>query len=176
MAPTLTATQARFVNRYLDAGIAPDGAAAEAKEETPEGAADAAAFARDWDAVRAKWEKAEEKVGDQVAAMQAAFRKSGAPQLQEIANFGLPALTGNTRSKAIAAMMDVDRIKSAPNPKILAKADKRFAEISAHLKSDPRVKAVDSNPFGLKVSIAASLCGAIDEMRSVLRQAVSEQS
>lgn len=170
MESSLTDTQNAFIQRYL--GGAPS-------TETPQADATIAApatpdqgFEKSWNTARSNWLSAEEAVGKQITAMQAAFRKSGSDVLLDIANFGLPALTGNTRSKAMTAIFEVEGVKSAPNGKILMRADKKLSELQKQLTTNPRVQACDENPFGVKVSIIATLGGALDDMRKTIQAGV----
>jgi hypothetical protein len=171
MAETLTEMQREFIRRYLsfDPADLPSDEDGQPTGDVPGGSGDG--FADAWDAARDEWMKAEETVAQQIKALQGKFRESGVPELAEIANIGLPALTGNTRTKVMASVFDVDRVKTASSAKVLAKAEKNLAAMSQHLRADPRIEACDTNHFGIKMSIAATLGGAIEALRKALRDA-----
>lgn len=164
MAAALTSVQRTFLEAYVT-GPLPEGSGE---------ALDTATFERKWSAARDNWQKAEEAVGAQISDLQSAFRGSGVEVLQDIANTGLPALTGNTRTRALAAIFEIDKIKSNPTEKTLQRAEKRLSDLRAQLSSNPQVKACDENPFGIRVSISATLGGALDELRRTLRAGVQE--
>lgn len=166
MADTLTDTQRTFLQTHLGVVSANPGSAAPASPDLH--------FEKNWTAARANWLSAEEAVGKQINAMQSAFRKSGSDVLLDIANYGLPALTGNTRSKAMAAIFEVDGVKSAPNEKTLKRADKKLSDLKKQLTSNPRVQACDENPFGVKVSIGATLGGALDDMLKAIHGSLAK--
>lgn len=168
----LTEVQESFLRKYLASGLR-DRPKERVGSDEGEGLQGSGDFVRSWDAARSKWQNAEEAVSGQIKALQGAFRKSGLPALADVANIGLPALTGNTRTKVMASVFDVERIKDAPDAKVLSRAEKNLAAMAQHLKIDPRIQACDTNPFGIKMSIAATLGGAIDQMRKALQDRIA---
>jgi hypothetical protein len=114
-----------------------------------------------WQEARQAWETSIETVDNQIVQMQAAFRQSRDAELVEIAEFGLNAITGGFKTKLMAAIMDArpgDRsaLQSA-GPALL----RALAEFRTHIETDGRVQACDTNPYGLTMSIRATLGPAL---------------
>lgn len=136
---------------------------------------DAAAFAKEpfrsrWTTLRDDWSEASYAADQQIGVLQIALRKSGNEDLAQIANFGMNALTGNFKVQLMAAMKDLDSANDDKVPKAAAKALPVIRGFRKHLSSDPRVKACDANPFGVSMSLAATLDGALGPMERLLSQ------
>ena len=120
-----------------------------------------------WKAARAAWETAMETVDGQIAALQQMLRGSGDEELEEIAEFGLNAVTAGHKVPLMAAMMEI----GAGSAETLAKSGpKALAMVQAfrgHIESDERVAACDENP-GVPVSIRATLGPALAGLEAAL--------
>jgi hypothetical protein len=111
---------------------------------------------------------AQAAVDQQIAQLQAKLRGSADPALQRIGEFGLNALTGNTRVKAQAAVMELRQSLPQIDPKAAANASRMVAEMADHLLSDAKVRACDNNPLGVRVAIASTLGAAARQLHLAL--------
>ncbi len=121
-----------------------------------------------WRDARAKWQDASEAVDAQIAALQSVLRQSGDDTLEEIAEFGLNAVTGNHRVRLAAALMEVGNGDAATLRKAGPKVLKIVNEFRTYLESSEAVEVCDANPFGTPVSIRATLGGALAQMAAAL--------
>jgi hypothetical protein len=90
--------------------------------------------------------------------------------LEEIAEFGLPAVTGNLKVPLMAAMRDLSGGQAAARQKSIEKLRGLTEQFNKHLNSDARVAAVDENDFGVRVTLRETLGGALEKMHAVLSQ------
>lgn len=136
----LTEPQRRFVELYLGADL-PDGASG-----------------RDATALLPAWQDAKDAVDDQLRSLSDSLRKSAYDEVVGVAD-EVETLLEPVRVRITTALMEYDR-----NPAEAAKRKAALDAISAAgdwLASDARVKAVDSNPWGVPVSVAATLGAAL---------------
>ncbi len=111
------------------------------------------------------WREASETVDAQVAQLQALLRNSDDPDLREISEFGMAALSGGNRTGLMAAAMELER--ADPPPAALLKRTATIAaKFRAHLAKDSKVQGFDSNPFGVHVSIRATLEPALQQLEA----------
>lgn len=108
----------------------------------------------------ASWRDASEAVDGQIGALQSALKQSGDDDLAEIGEFGLNAVTGGFKVPLMAALAGAER--GAPGD--IAKLADLIPRFRAHLEGDERVEACDENPFGVAVSIRATLVPALDQL------------
>ncbi len=134
----------------------------------PAGEAGLAAALAAWAKRRAEYRDASELVDRQIAALQAVLRQSDDEDLEEIAEAGLNAVTGNFRVSMMAAMAEVDAASGPAFRTAAAKAMRNIEAFQDHIGSDERVEAVDENPFGVTVSIRETLGGALSGLRDAL--------
>jgi hypothetical protein len=132
------------------------------------GRADDDGFMKAWADVEKDWLEAVETADGQIAQLQAALRKSGDDELGEIAEFGLPAVTGNFKVPLMAAMRDLSGGQAAARQKSIEKLRGLTEQFNKHLNSDARVAAVDENDFGVRVTLRETLGGALEKMHAVL--------
>ncbi len=92
-------------------------------------------------------------VSAQIAGLQAELGKSDDPDMRRIAEYGLNALSGGLRVKLQAAVMPL-LSGGRGDPENIRKLAGQFMKL---LTVDAKVRAFDRNPFGVKVSIAATL-------------------
>ena len=125
----------------------------------------------DWPAIGAAWRSASDEADQQIAALQAALRSSDDEVLEEIAEFGLNGLTGNFKTPLMAALMDIER----GDPAVIAKTGPKLLTIvqqfRAHLDGSEKIDVCDDNPFGVAVSLRATLGGALAQMEQALQRA-----
>ena len=122
-------------------------------------------------AAREAYETASELVNQQIARLQSALRASDDGELKEIAEYGMNGVTGNHRVPLRATLMEIDFGGAGALQKSGPKALKIIQSFRAHLDQDERVEACDENPFGVAVSIRATLGGALAKMEKALQHA-----
>ncbi len=124
------------------------------------------------DRVRRIWQAASDAADKQISALQAALRETGDEELHDIAEYGVAGVTGNYRTPMMTGITMVGLGGGAglrkAAPKLLATID----AFQAHLDGDDGVRACDENPFGVKVTLRASLREALVEIAAELRRAV----
>ena len=116
------------------------------------------------------WRDANELVDGQIAALQGALRATGDKEMAEIAEFGMNGLTGNFKVRLMAALPG---LRSAEGPALQAAAAKTLPlvmGIHRHLQQEPRVEACENNPFGVMVTIEATLGGALQDLAEALKK------
>ena len=113
----------------------------------------AASGADDLGTAAAAWRAASETVDGQIAALQKALLATDDEDLHEIGRYGVNAVTSGHKVKLMAALRGAEAGQEADRKKLVALA----AQFRAHLDGDARVKACDENPFGVAVSIRATL-------------------
>lgn len=117
---------------------------------------------------RAVWREAREAVDVQFAALQSRLRESDDPGLQLIADRGMAALTARLGTQMMVALAELD---AAPPPRAeQARAQARHV-IGAYrqfLAGDGLVGKLEANPFGVTVSIRATLGTALDQIEAAL--------
>ena len=128
-------------------------------------------FAPRWKAARDTWTSAIETVDGQISKLQVALNTFDDAELKEISEFGLNAITANHKVLMMAAIQDVTSAGAAPDKSVISNASQHIAAFEALLASDPRVTAVDNNPFGVSMSVASTLRPALAEMGRVLQSA-----
>jgi hypothetical protein len=104
----------------------------------------------------AGWEDALSKSDTQIGALQQVLRGSPDKDLQDIAEFGLNAITGNHRVKITAALTDLKR--GAPSA---GTALKLVTSLLDYINTNERVAAIDANPFGVRMNLAGTLAPAL---------------
>ena len=125
-------------------------------------------FAQRWRPVREAWTDASYVADQQITALQGVLRKSGDEALVDIAEFGLNAVTGGHKVKLTAALRELDGGDAGA---VATAAPKTLALVRAfrgHLTSDAHVRACDGNPFGIKMTLQATLDAALVDMEKVL--------
>lgn len=114
----------------------------------------------------AGWQRALKMVDDQITALQKVLRATPDPELQDIAEFGLGAMTGSHKVKLQAALVE---IQSGTGPGRKAAVAVRLVDaFLSHLASDPRIAACDASPFGVPMSIRRTLTPTLGTLRSAL--------
>ena len=124
-----------------------------------------------WRAARDGWQSAVERVNSQIDALAKALRATGDTDLAEIADTGLMTVTGGFRTKMTAAMHELGTDDAAKLRKNGGKAAGFAEKLKAQLDSDAKVAGCDANPYGVAVSIRATLGPALANLAAVLRAA-----
>ncbi|MBV9757320.1 MAG: hypothetical protein JO047_09725 [Alphaproteobacteria bacterium] len=128
-------------------------------------------FKQQWQQSFAAFRDAIETVDQQMDALGGACRQTKNAWLVNIADLGLPAVTGNFKTPLMAACLEVS---SAPAEKVAgaaAKARTALANFAQHIATDPQVAGCDGNPFGVAVSIRATLGPALKSLNDALHSA-----
>lgn len=161
MSSSLTAEQSTFISRYIDAKT---GAQVEetAKDDL---------FPAIWRSAVKSWQTSSELVDQQVTNLQSHLRQASDPRLNDIAEFGLNALTGNHKVPVLAAIREIDAAQPSPDLNTLSDAAIAFSALESHLANDARVAACDNNPFGVKMNIAATLGAGLQKLNAALSKA-----
>jgi hypothetical protein len=121
-----------------------------------------------WNAARDTWRSASDEVDAQIAALQTALRRESDEELESIAEYGLNAVTAGFKVPLMASIRDLDASSGDAFDKAAKKALGVIDGFRKHLDSDERVAACDDNPFGVPVSIRATLTPALDVLKSAL--------
>jgi hypothetical protein len=130
---------------------------------------DPAAFAERWAAARAAWQNASDTVDNQIAQLQQALRAAPDDDLHEIAEFGLNAVTGNFKVPLQVAVREIDSAKGDALQGFITRARTIVADFQNHIQGSEQVLVCDENPFGVKVTIRASLGQALTQMQDALK-------
>jgi len=119
------------------------------------------------------WRQASEAVDEQIAALQQVLKGSDDPELVEIGNFGINALTGNHRVRLMAAVLELERSQDSAVRALAQKTLPLAGNLDGHLAEDERVAVCDDNPFGVQVSIRQTLGAALKELTSALDEVLA---
>jgi hypothetical protein len=108
------------------------------------------------------WQTAKDAVDDQLRALSDKLRTAGIPTLIAVSD-EVETLLSQVRVGLVAALLEYD---GAPaDPKRRDAALSAIAASSDWLASDARVRAVDTNPFGVTVSARATLGAALRRLQ-----------
>lgn len=119
----------------------------------------------------ADFDAAQAQVDGQIGQLQVKLQNSPDAELRCIGQFGMNALTGNTRVKLQAALLELRTSLPQGNPKVIGNAARLAGQMADYLVHDIKVRACDRNPFKVQVSIAATLGGAAGRLCTALQQA-----
>jgi hypothetical protein len=114
-----------------------------------------------------RWLEAIEEVDNQIAALGRALRADGEEELDQIAQFGLPALTGHHRVPFEAALRESQAAKGAQRLPALEKLAEQAKKFHEHIMNAEIVEVSDDNPFDVKVAIRATLGPPLAELAAL---------
>lgn len=137
------------------------------------GTFDLSSFKSSWTKAAETWQGASDAVDGQIGKLQGALRGNNDPDLKRIADAGLNGITGNHKVPVMVAIREVSAAGADSIAQRVASARKAVDAFSKHLATDPRVGACDRNPFGVSVSIRATLEPALRSLASTLDAAPS---
>lgn len=150
MSHDLTPKQIDFLRRFLGVEPSTDGTMDAAD---PEAAASVPTLT--------VWQTAKDKVDAQLRALSDKLRKSPVPEVVGVAD-EVETLLEPVRVKLVVALKEFD---TAPGePKARDRALEALATAETWLDSDARVRGIDTNPWGVPVSVAATLGAAFDRL------------
>src|SRR5512139_760744 len=138
---------------------------------TEEALALAPEFPKRWNEAKAAWRSAMEIVDGQLDTLRGSLLLADDPDLGQIAEFGLNAITANHRVPLDAALIDVDKAPDDRKETAIERALARVVAFRNHIETDERVDACDNNPFEVKVTIRAELGGALARLEEALDDA-----
>ena len=124
-----------------------------------------------WKAARQAWQTASDTVDGQLSALQSALRQTGDPELIEIAEFGLNAMTANHKTRLLTMLVELGDAGPDIARRTGPKAISLLEEFQAHIESDPRIAACDANPADVPVSIRTTLGPALAGLQAALEAA-----
>lgn len=119
------------------------------------------AFQQRWARVRTAWPDALEEVNAQLSRLGKALRATGEPLGQQIADQGLSALTGRLRVGLQAALIDLESARPHQRAAAAGKARAAAQSMQRFLDSDPVLPLLESNPFGVMLTVRSRLTVAL---------------
>jgi len=122
-----------------------------------------------WRAARETWQAASDAVDKQIGSLQVALLATGHGMLNQIADSGLNGITSGNKVSLLAAISEIGDGAGDKLDRGRTKALKAVRAFRAFLAHDLRVAACDENPFGVSVSIRATLGGALAQMETALQ-------
>ncbi len=131
-------------------------------------------FQQQWAAARQVWSDAIAVVDEQLSKVSAQMRASDDPELLQIAELGLPALTNNHKSPVMRALVDVAGTSGEARRKAVAQARTAIGLFRLHVDSYPLLRALDEHSaaaFGVQLSIGKEIGDALKGLEAVLEGA-----
>ncbi len=113
----------------------------------------------------AGWRAALDRLDQQISSLQTALRAAPDDDLRQIAEFGLNAMTMSHKVRLQAALIDGG---TAPDQRVAKLALAATDAFVAHVRADPRIAACDANPFGVAMSVRATLLPALAALHAAL--------
>jgi hypothetical protein len=107
------------------------------------------------------WQTARTKVQTQVTALQAALRRLNDPDLRFIADRGARKLSKQFQGGLEDALTEFDKSTAENRKQARDSAAALLQKFQAFLQQDPSLNLMDTNPFGVKVTIRGSLRAAL---------------
>ncbi|HSU04025.1 MAG TPA: hypothetical protein VLI93_00475 [Acetobacteraceae bacterium] len=114
------------------------------------------------------WQDAIETVDKQIEELGRVLRSSDDEELQQIAEFGLNAITGGYKTPLMASLLELQGKDAESIVVISANTVKQVTNFRSHIESDDRVTACDGNPFGVTVGIRSVLVPALARLQASL--------
>jgi hypothetical protein len=111
------------------------------------------------------WQDAADAVGNQLGALAAALHKTGIPQLTDLSR-DVQVLLGEIGPTVAGALRAYDQTPADAQVRKAALA--AIAAASTWVGSDPRVRGVDGNLFGVTVTAGATLGAALQQLQTEL--------
>jgi hypothetical protein len=128
-------------------------------------------FAGLWKKATAAWDRALETVNGQLDKLRGNLLKSDDPDLKNIAEFGLNAITANHKVPLQVAIMDVNQASDSAMEEKVSRAQDAVAAFRDHIETDERALACDNNPFNVNVTLRAELVAAFAKLNEALDEA-----
>ncbi len=114
------------------------------------------------------WREAREKVGAEIGALTQHLRSMPDPEMRRIAEFGLNGATGKLSISLLTSLSEADAASPDQQPAVRGKARAVVAQYRGFLQQNALVRLLDENPFGIPVTIRATLGAALAEIDHAL--------
>jgi hypothetical protein len=114
------------------------------------------------------WIAAREQVGEQITKLQDAMRGTKYPLLEKLADRGLNGITGRLQVGLQVQLMELDQSDAAGRSQAAGKVRTGIADFRAFLQTDRIVPLIEKNPFGVPVTLSASLGEALAAIEQIL--------
>jgi hypothetical protein len=129
---------------------------------------DETAFRKVWPVVKQTWQTASEKVDAQLGELIKKIKADPDPEMKQIAEMGLNAVTGDFKVPLMASMREIDAATGTALQQAVGKARRIVADFRNHLEFDERVAVCEDNPWGVAVTIQPTLGRALETMDRAL--------
>ena len=117
---------------------------------------------------RALWRDAREAVDEQLDALSSQLLASGDSNLIRVGELGSAAVTSRLGVALAASLIDADAAPPEKADAARARARAAIAAMRALVQSDGLIRVLDQNPFGVPVTISATLGSALDALDQAL--------
>jgi hypothetical protein len=121
-----------------------------------------------WQPTLPRWRNAREQVGEQIGKVQSFLKGVADPLAHRVADQGLNGLTQKLEVGLEVALMELDNANDETRPAAQAQAQVGVAALRRLLQTHPALPLLDSNPFGISVSIRSTLGSALDDLEKAL--------
>ena len=124
-----------------------------------------------WAEAKEAWLAAIETVDGQIARVSAQMRASGDAELEQIAERGLPALTGNHKTPVMKALFDVEGSTGEARVKAAAAGRQAIAAFRSHLDSYALLQALDEHApaaFGAEMTVRQTIGEGLSHLAAAL--------
>ena len=133
-----------------------------------------AAFTASWDQATQAWFDCVGVVDGQIEKVRTAMRDSGDPDFENIAEFGLAALTGNHKTPVLAAVREVSSTSGEDRLNAVAKAREVIGGFRDYILADECVTACDEEceaEFGVRLTIRDEITRGLSMLEDALNRA-----
>jgi hypothetical protein len=110
------------------------------------------------------WQQAKDTLNDQVSRLQSALRGRNNPDLLVIADKGLNGFTRRLQVGLQVALMNYDSVQGDARAQAKSRVLALVAEWRQFLQGDRFIQLIERNPFGVSVTIRATLGAALDRI------------
>jgi hypothetical protein len=128
---------------------------------------DEADFRRHWPRVKQAWLAALATVDEQISRLIQVLNASDDQELRDIAEFGLPAVTGDFKVPMSAAVIELEAASGAAFPAAARKLSAAARAFGDYLDREETVRVTDENEFGVTVSLRTTLGGALRDIQTL---------
>jgi hypothetical protein len=111
------------------------------------------------------WNDAKETIDRAIEALRGPIGEFDDPLAQTLLERGLPSISGRLTVPLMAALMSYDQ---RPGPATARAILPRIEEMRAALASIPVVALLESNPFGVAISVKKPLLDALDRIAGAI--------
>ena len=114
------------------------------------------------------WADAREATGVQIGQLQGHLQDSGLPLFERIADKGLHGVTEGQLVAMQVALMTYDAAAPPAREAALTRLRAAVAAMRAFLASNPVLPLLETNPFGVEVTVRDTLSGALDAIDTAI--------